>query len=271
VLLEPARPERIVTKPAAVLFHGMWSTDRTLLPIRQQFEAWGFACHSPVLPFHENGGDAAKVATQSHLDYAAFLRTYISSLNLPDPPILVGHSMGGLLAQLVGASIPSQALVLFAPAAPAGINGLAWSSIRSTLHVTLRWGFWNKSQIFPSQESANYALFNGLPSQRQQELFKSLVPESGRALFEAGFAFLDSKHATRVEYARITAPVLILQGGDDRIVIPSAARQLVTKYADATLKIYPPSGHWLFEGTDSPTIFKDVQEWLKARVPGLNA
>ncbi len=245
-----------------ILTHGMWSTDQTLNPIRRAFESWGFTCHSPTLPFHENGGNARAVRNLSHRDYVEFLKAYVKNLNLLEPPILVGHSMGGLLTQLLAAQIPTRALVLFAPAAPAGINALAWSAIRSTSHATLQWKFWEKAQKHPTLASAQYALFNNLPLERQKELFKTLVWESGRVVFEAGFAMLDSSKATLVDFDKITVPVLILHGTDDRIIIVQGSRQVVQKYKNATLKEYAGSGHWFFEEPVAQQMFDDTRAWL---------
>ena len=248
-----------------VLVHGMWSTGSTLDPIRQALESWGYDCHSPTLPFHENGGNAERVARLSHRDYVEYLKSYIKTLGLLEPPILVGHSMGGLLAQLLATHIPTRALILFAPAAAAGINALNLNSMKSMSHALLKWRFWEKAQIHPTLEAANFALFNNLPATRQQELFNLLVPESGRAVFEAGFAALDSSKATRVDFDKITAPVLILHGTDDRIVIVQGSRPLVGKYRNATLKEYAGSGHWLFEESVNGKIFEDVRGWLKGQ------
>ena len=248
-----------------ILIHGMWSTGITLNAIRQAFESWGHTCHSPTLPFHEGGGNAEKVAKLSHRDYVEYLKTYVKGLNLTEPPILIGHSMGGLLAQLLAVQIPTRALVLFAPAAPAGVNALNLNSMKSMSHALLKWGFWEKAQIHPTLEAASFALFNNLPAARQQELFKLLVPESGRVVFEAGFAALDSSKATQVDFDKITSPVLMLHGTDDRIVIVGGSRQVVTKYKNATLKEYVGSGHWLFEESVNGKIFEDVRGWLKGQ------
>lgn len=244
-------------KPPVVLIHGMWSTGSTLAPIRAALETAGYTCHSPTLPHHENGGDAAKVATMSHLDYVAFLEQYVKDLRLLEPPILLGHSMGGLLAQLLATRVKARALVLFAPAAPAGINALNFNSIRATSHALLQWRFWEKAHKHPTLESAGFALFNGLPLERQKELFALLVPESGKALFEAGFAMLDKQKATAPDFAKIDAPVLVLHGTADHIVIVEGSRQLMGKYKDFELKEYVGSGHWLFE--EKTPILEDMK------------
>jgi pimeloyl-ACP methyl ester carboxylesterase len=251
--------------PPVVLIHGMWSTGTTLEPIRKAFESRGFSCHSPTLPFHDNGGNAAQVGKLSHTDYVNFLETYVKNLNLPEPPILIGHSMGGLLAQLLAVRIPTRALILFAPAAAAGINGFALSSIRSLAHALFSWKFWDKAQIHPTLESAQYALFNNLPLERQQELFKLLVPESGRVLFEAGLGAKGEGKPTWVDFEKITSPILIQHGTDDRIVIVQGSRQVVGKYKNATLKEYEGSGHWLFEEEVNQKIFEDARGWLKSQ------
>jgi pimeloyl-ACP methyl ester carboxylesterase len=251
--------------PPVVLIHGMWSTGTTLEPIRKAFESRGFSCHSPTLPFHDNGGNAAQVGKLSHTDYVNFLETYVKNLNLPEPPILIAHSMGGLLAQLLAVRIPTRALILFAPAAAAGINGFALSSIRSLAHALFSWKFWDKAQIHPTLESAQYALFNNLPLERQQELFKLLVPESGRVLFEAGLGAKGEGKPTWVDFEKITSPILIQHGTDDRIVIVQGSRQVVGKYKNATLKEYEGSGHWLFEEEVNQKIFEDAQGWLQSQ------
>jgi pimeloyl-ACP methyl ester carboxylesterase len=255
-------------KLPVVLIHGMWSTGNTLAPIHAALETAGYVCYSPTLPHHENGGNAATVARMSHLDYVGFLENFVRGLDLTAPPIVVGHSMGGLLAQLLAVRIAPKALVLFAPAAPSGINALNLNSIRATSHALLTWRFWEKAQKHPTFASAQFALFNGLPLERQKVLYDLLVPESGKALFEAGFAMLDKQKATRVDFSKIQAPVLILHGTADRIVIVEGSRQLLPKHKNIELKEYVGSGHWLFE--ESTPILKDMLAWLELEMNNKN-
>jgi pimeloyl-ACP methyl ester carboxylesterase len=240
----------------------MWSNARTLEPVRQHLESWGHACHSAQLPFH-NPGEAVGVARLSHTDYVDYLERYVSSLGLNEPPILVGHSMGGLLAQLLAVRIQPRALILFAPAAPAGIRILAPSALRSVWHVLTTWHFWEKPHTYPTLESAQYALFNGLPLERQRQLYADLVPESGRVLLEALLGKTGDGQPTHVDFARLPMPVLILQGAEDRIVVAGGARQLRQRYRDATLKVYDGAGHWFFEDeTVTRAVYSDLENWL---------
>jgi len=63
---------------------------------------------------------AEKIASLSLRDYADDLVSLVNSLD--SPPLLVGHSMGGLLAQLVAARTRHTGLVAACPAPAAGIN-----------------------------------------------------------------------------------------------------------------------------------------------------
>ena len=105
---------------SVILIHGMWSTGRTLSAFREHLEAIGYSVYLPNLPCHEDEiqDSESQVANLSILDYTTHLRDYINGLNLEDPPILMGHSMGGLLAQKLSAELKVQALVLLCPAQP---------------------------------------------------------------------------------------------------------------------------------------------------------
>lgn len=62
-----------------------------------------------------------RLGTTSLIQYAQDLENYIKGKGLNTKPIIMGHSMGGLLAQILGARGVASALVLLTPAAPAGI------------------------------------------------------------------------------------------------------------------------------------------------------
>jgi non-heme chloroperoxidase len=247
-----------------VLIHGMWSTSDTLKPIRERFESLGYQCSAPTLPHHENGGNSQAVGTMSLKDYISFLEKYISDQNFETPPLLVGHSLGGLLAQMLGARISTAGLVLFAPAVPpGGIPAISLSQIRFFLPITARPFWWKRSHRPASFKGASIALFNNLAPARQRELFDSFVPESGRVLFELSFPQLDRTKAGAHDYSKVQAPVVILQGTKDGVVPVRGSRKLRSKYANATLHQYPGAGHWLFEeATTSDAIFTDLGCWL---------
>src|ERR1700730_5480256 len=106
-----------------VLIHGSFARGEQLAPARAAFEERGYIAHTPTLrhhelPLHEG---AMKIASLSLRDYTDDLVAFVNSLD--SPPLLVGHSMGGLLAQLVAARTRHAGLVAACPASAAGILG----------------------------------------------------------------------------------------------------------------------------------------------------
>jgi pimeloyl-ACP methyl ester carboxylesterase len=250
-----------------ILIHGMYSTGETLRPIQERLEAAGYHCWAPTLPHHSNGGDAAKVGPTSLRTYVDFLERFIADQRFDSPPLLVGHSMGGLLAQLLAARIPTAGAALFAPTPPpGGIPSLSWSGIRFFFPVTTRPFWWKRAHKPAKFTSACSALFNNLAPTRQRELFDALVAESGRALFEIALAPLDRTKAAAVDCAAIRVPIVILHGTKDGVLPSAGSRKLQKRYPDAVLHDYPGSGHWLFEEPHAvDAIYDDLTAWLAAR------
>ena len=107
------------------LIHGMWGGPWYWENYQRVFEQQGHRCIAATLPFHDMAPDDVpdpRLGTSSLLDYAAALEQEIGRIGLK--PVVVGHSMGGLLAQILGSRGLAKALVLLAPSSPAGIMGL---------------------------------------------------------------------------------------------------------------------------------------------------
>jgi pimeloyl-ACP methyl ester carboxylesterase len=104
-----------------VLIHGSWSRGEQLAPARTAFEERGYTAHTPTLRHHElpMQEGAMKIASLSLRDYTDDLVTFVNSLDCP--PLLIGHSTGGLLAQLVAARTRHAGLVAACPAPAGGI------------------------------------------------------------------------------------------------------------------------------------------------------
>jgi pimeloyl-ACP methyl ester carboxylesterase len=250
-----------------VLIHGMWSTSETLRPVQDRMEAMGFECSAPTLPHHENGGDSKRVGPMSLRNYISFLERYIKDQNFTRPPLLVGHSMGGLLAQLLAARVPTAGLVLLAPGvAPGGIPAVSLSQLRFFFPITVKPFWWKRSHLPASLKSANAGLFTNLEPSRQRQLFELLVPESGRVLFEMSFPQLDRTKAGAHDYKAVHVPIVILHGTKDGVLTVKGSHKLRSKYANVTLHQYPGAGHWLFEEPNtSDTMYADLALWLSAQ------
>ena len=122
------------SRPPVLLIHGMWSDGNTLQALRDAFVAQGYQVEAITLPFHRTLAEhttasLASLARARLQDYVAFLVEHVQKMDAA--PIVVGHSLGGLLAQLLAARVPCERLILLSSAAPAGINGLGWSVFRT--------------------------------------------------------------------------------------------------------------------------------------------
>ena len=87
--------------PPVLMIHGAFCGPWSLQGLQEKFEAAGYSVAAPALRFHNGKRPPAALATTGLNDYADDLEHEIQELN--EAPILVGHSMGGLLAQQLAA------------------------------------------------------------------------------------------------------------------------------------------------------------------------
>ncbi len=246
-----------------VMIHGMWGSGWYWGNFKAFFEGKGYQCVVPTLRYHDMDPKAIpdpRLGTTSLLDYAEDLEKLIRELRAT--PILMGHSMGGLLGQILGSRGLARALVLLTPASPHGIIALKPSGIKSFWSCLTKWGFWRKPfrQTF---DEAAYSMLDLMPSDSRKGIYEKFVYESGRAASEIGFWLFDSKGAARVDESKVTCPVLVVAGKEDRITPASVTRKIAEKYKRvSTYKEFSGHAHWVVGEPGWQEIAEYVEEWL---------
>ncbi len=184
------------------------------------------------------------------------------------PPILMGHSMGGLLAQILASRGLAEALVLLTPAPPNGIMALMPSVIKRFWSVIKRWGFW-KNPMWITFNDVVYSILNLVPAAERREIYDKFAYESGWAAAEIGFWLFDSKGAAKVDESRVTCPVLVVAGAEDKITSKSVVRKVAKKYeAVSSYKEFENHAHWVIGEPDWDDIAGYVDEWLNKVLSG---
>lgn len=248
------------------MIHGMWGASWHWDNYKAFFEDKGYQCVASTLRFHDVEPQTAphpELATTSLLDYADDLEKEIKALGVK--PIIMGHSMGGLLAQILASRGLAKAVVLLSPAAPSGIFALTPSVIRSFLSIQMTWGFWRKPTLQTFNEAV-YSMMHLLSNQEQKDAYSKLVYESGRVIFEIGHWLFDSTGASKVDEAKVDCPVLILVGSEDRITPASVVRKIAKKYQSvATYKEFSNHAHWVLAEPRWQEIAEYASDWLQQK------
>jgi pimeloyl-ACP methyl ester carboxylesterase len=241
------------------MFCGPWVWDN----YKTFFEKKGYRCITTTLRFHDmspNDAPNPQLGTTGLQDYAADLEKEI--MGLDEKPIIMGHSMGGLLAQILGSKGLAKSIVLLTPASPSGINALKYSVIKSFWSNLATWGFWEKPMRL-SFDDAVYAMLHLVPPEQQKEVYSKFVYESGRAGYEIGFWLFDSKDSSKVNEADVTCPILVISGKEDRLTPASVVKKVAEKYEPvSTYREFENHAHWVVGEPDWENIAAYIDSWL---------
>ncbi|MGD8327029.1 MAG: alpha/beta hydrolase [Sphingomonadales bacterium] len=252
-------------KPPLLLIHGMWAKPRLWQHMTDAFEAAGYEVINPPLPFHdvEPGEPAPEgLGTCSLNDYVAFLEREAAKCEAT--PIIIGHSMGGLIAQLLAARISPPLLILLSPAPSAGLFALYPSVLRTMGALSLSWGYWNKPTMI-SEKAARYGIFNNVGEPEATQEVEALVHDSGRVLFEMSAWFLDKSRAAKVDFSKLTMPTFIRVGDVDRVTPKGVARQTARRIpGPVDYGEIPGFGHWIVGAENGPKLGQDIVEFLNS-------
>jgi len=228
----------------AVMIHGAFCGGWAFARWRAMFESLGFEAHTPTLRHHDCGQDPPlALGTTSMLDYVRDLEVLLDGFD--EKPVLIGHSMGGLLAQMLAARRPVRALVLLAPSPPWGVLPATPFEYASAQALYLAGDFWNRS-LRPAHWVASANALDNVPAGEHDEILSRFVPESGRATFEIMQWPLDLRRATAIDPRDISCPVLCLSGSRDRVNSPGTVRSVAQRYRGrARYEELEGHSHWL--------------------------
>jgi non-heme chloroperoxidase len=248
-------------KPKVLMIHGAFCGPWSLDGLREKFEAAGYSVAAPALRFHDEKRPPAALGTTGLADYAADLEDEIKALKTA--PVLVGHSMGGLLAQMLATRTKIAALILLAPSPPWGVPPTTLFEIGAAQAMHLQPGYWNQV-LEPNRDVALAHSLDKLPKHMRDEVYNRFVPESGRATFEIMNWGLDFNHASEVDAAKLQCPMLFLTGSEDRINPPSTVARIAARYeGHVTNEVLDGMGHWLIGEPGWEKLVVRALGWLK--------
>ncbi|RZK32150.1 MAG: alpha/beta fold hydrolase [Hymenobacter sp.] len=206
--------------PAAtsiVFIHGAFVTADCWDDWKAFFEGAGYVCYAPAWP-HKQAPAAELRRQHPHSPVAQnglrdVLRLYTDFIaQLPAPPIVIGHSYGGLIVQLLLQQGSVRAGVAIESVPPWGVLAWSWWLLRGVV-PTLGLFTSTKTSMLPSFAYWQTVVANGLPLAEQRAQYERLVaPESKKLTREA------LTRRAKVDFRRPHAPLLFLAGSADRLM-----------------------------------------------------
>jgi pimeloyl-ACP methyl ester carboxylesterase len=262
-----------------VLIHGMWMTPLSWEHWASRYSDRGHNVLAPAWPGLEAEPDELRrdpspLRNLSITDVVDHYDRIIRGLDRP--PIIIGHSFGGLYTQLLLDRGLGAAGVTLGTGAPKGVLRLPFSTLRAAWPALGNPANLKKeAPLTPKQ--FHWCFTNALSREESDAVYQRYyIPGSSRPFFQAGFANFSPKAVTKVDYRNASRPPLLLATGtEDRICPPAVNRANLKKQRQAPTatesREYPGRCH--FPGQDgweevADFVFSWAAEHSTRGVPG---
>jgi pimeloyl-ACP methyl ester carboxylesterase len=240
------KPEQTV-----VLIHGLFLTWSNWEKWVERYSARGFNVLTPGWPgldgtVEELRADPAPLTKLDIKSVVDYLDGVIRRLEMP--PIIMGHSFGGLFTQLLAYRGLGSAAVGIDPGAPAGVLELPFTTLKSSAPVLANPLNIGKATML-TPEQFHYAFTNTISEEQSRALYdRYAVPCANRVLFEGAFENFVPNSPARVDVSSSRPPILLIAGGEDHLVTPGYTRanfELISKSSAITaFKEFPGRPHF---------------------------
>jgi pimeloyl-ACP methyl ester carboxylesterase len=254
-----------------MLIHGAWLSARSWENFVNYFGQRGFDVSTPEWPrkegkdveeLREDAGELAGLGLDEIIDHH---QTQIEALD--QPPVLIGHSFGGLIVEALLDRGLGRAGVAMSPAPPKGILVLPFSSLKAASPALAHPSRWH-GLVPLTPEEFNYGFTNTFsPEDAAAAYERYAVPETGQIFYEAGFANFHLNPPSEVDFKYDErAPLLIVGAEKDHTVPASLAKKQYEKYQRSSARTdyleFPGRPHLLMAAEGWQEVAEGIHSWL---------
>jgi non-heme chloroperoxidase len=216
------------TATPVVFVHGLWLLPSSWEPWAEHFEEAGYVAVSPGWPDDPDSVVDAKAdpevfAKKGIGDVADHFEAVIRALDRK--PVVIGHSFGGLLTEILAGRSLAHASVAISPAPFRGVLPLPISALRSSSAVLRNPANYNRA-VPLTDEQCRYAFGNAVGEDEAKALYGTCsVAGPGKPVFQAAAANLNPWTEAKVDHENPErGPMLIIAASEDHTVPPAIAK-----------------------------------------------
>jgi non-heme chloroperoxidase len=258
-----------MSKRKIVFIHGLWIHSSSWQPWMDFFNQQGYETLNPAWPgdsptVAECRANPQAIANRGVTEIADSYANVIASL--PQAPIVIGHSFGGLIAQILLSRGIAVAGIAIDPAPMKGVWQLPFSALKASFPVLGNPGNFKKAKSLTFNQF-RYGFANAVPEEEAHELYdRWTIPAPARPLFQAATATFAGSQ-TKVNTKNTTrGPLLITGGAKDHIAPPVLGKASMKKYNSTVItefKLFEGKGHSLIVDHGWKEVAQYSLEWLK--------
>jgi len=252
-----------------VFIHGLWMHSSSWQQWMDFFKDRGYNTLNPGWPgdadsVAECRANPQAIANRSVSEIVAHYEKILAAL--PGKPILIGHSFGGLVAQILLGRNLASACVALDPAPMKGVWQLPFSAIKASWPVIGNPLHLRKAHTLTFKQF-RYGFANALTESEARELYdRYTIPAPCLPLFQAAVATVAGKETKVNTQNRSRGPLLITGGEKDHQVPPVLGMASIKKYTPSVVsdfKLFKGRGHSLYLDSGWQEIAEYSYTWLK--------
>jgi pimeloyl-ACP methyl ester carboxylesterase len=253
-----------------VFVHGAFMTGKCWFRFSEYFTEQGYRTRMPDWPGKEAGVEALRrdPAALRGLGLTEIVNHYARLIGtLPDPPLIIGHSIGGLVTELLLDRGLGRAGVAICPAAAKGVLAISPSALRAFTRILIDPRN-RRGTVTMSVNQFRYAFAHTMPLSEVERIHADqVVPETGRIFFQSTAAMLLPNPPSTVDYTRSErAPLLIVGAELDHATPARMVRATFRRYRSGTAPVdhqeFAGRTHWIIAQPGWGEVAAFVADWL---------
>jgi pimeloyl-ACP methyl ester carboxylesterase len=242
------------TRPPVLFVHGYFADASVFTEWLTLFAERGCPAYAVHLRGRADSRTGTHLGRASIQDFVEDAARVARDLNRP---AVIGHSMGGLIAQRLAERDEVRAAVLISPAPPRGITVMTAQLARKQLKYLP--AIFRSRVVHPKREDLRELVLNHVPPDLQEAALDAFVPDSGRAARDMSIM------GVPVDVGRVTCPLFVIVAGDDHFIPRGIGERIAKRYA-APVQVFEGRGHMIVIEPGWQEVADVADRWIREHV-----